>query len=82
MGHVAIPYKWKEFVTSILRDSSLDDEKASKEDRPACTHLSTRSGTIQTKKGLAMTHSKWKNAQDAVNWINLARVQDERLRFW
>ena len=27
-------------------------------------------------------HSKWKNTQDAVNWVNLARAQDKGLRFW
>ena len=27
-------------------------------------------------------HSKWKTAQDAVYWVNLARAQDKGLRLW
>ena len=57
MGHVAVPHKWKEFL--FLRgcsSSSLEDEKAKKEDRPSSSHLSTRLGTIQTLKDLAMTY--------------------------
>ena len=38
------------------QDSSLEDEKVKKEDRPSSSHLSTRSGTIQTKKHPAMTY--------------------------
>ena len=34
----------------------MEDEKAKKEDRPSSLHLSARSGTIQTKKDLAMTY--------------------------
>ena len=37
------------------QDSSLEDEKAKKEDRPSFSHLSTHSVTMQTKKNLAMT---------------------------
>ena len=39
------------------QDSSLEDEKAKKEDRPSSSHLSTRSVTIQTQQNLAMTYS-------------------------
>ena len=38
------------------QDSSLEDEKAKKEDRPSSSHLSTHSGTIQMKKNLAVTY--------------------------
>ena len=43
-------------LLSSNQDSSLADEKAEKEDRPSSSHLSTRLGTIQTKKNLAMTY--------------------------
>ena len=42
-------------LQSSNQDLSLEDEKAKKEDRPFPSHLSIRSGTIQTKKNLAMT---------------------------
>ena len=42
-------------LQSSSEDSSLEDEKARKEDRPSSSHLSTYSGTIQMKKNLAMT---------------------------
>ena len=28
------------------------------------------------------SRSKWRPSQDAVYWVNLARVQDEGLQFW
>ena len=42
-------------LQSSSQDSSLEDEKARKEDRPSSSHTSTHSGTIQKKKKLAMT---------------------------
>ena len=71
------------------QDSSLEDEKAKKEDRPftplnpfgdnpdeeePCDDLS--------KHRKVHYHSKWKTRQDAVYWINLARAQDKGLQFW
>ena len=41
---------------SSNQDSSLEDEKAKKEDRKSSSHLTTRSGTMQTKKNLAMMY--------------------------
>ena len=38
------------------QDSSLEDVKVKKENRPSSSHPSTRSGTIQTKKNLATTY--------------------------
>ena len=35
-----------------------------------------------SKPGKVHYHSEWKNTQDAVYWINLARAQDKGLRFW
>ena len=43
-------------LQSSNQDSSLEDEKAKKEDGPSSSHLSTRSGTIQMKKNLEMTY--------------------------
>ena len=67
MGHAAFPYKIERipvssrmlFLMSLQsshQDSSLEDEKAKKEDRLSSSHLSTRSGTIHTKQDPAMTH--------------------------
>ena len=66
MGHVAIPCEWREFlfhrvcsfdVTSILKSGLIAGGRESKEGRqPSSSHLSTRSGTIQTKKHPAMTY--------------------------
>ena len=101
MGQVPTPYKGKEFLfhrgcsflmlrQSSNQDSSLEDEKVKKEDRPSSSHLSKLSGRIQTKKNLAMTsqrrekvhyYCEWKNSHDALYWINLARAQDKGLRF-
>ena len=43
-------------LQSSNQDSSLEDEKAKKEDRPSSSHLTTRSGTMQTKKNPAMMY--------------------------
>ena len=76
-------------LQSSHQDLSLEDEKAKKEDRPSSSHLSTRSGTIWTKKHLAMTNQNrekntitvsGQNTQDAVYWVNLTRAQDKGLR--
>ena len=64
MGHVATNGKNSCFIEDVRlmslqssnQDSSLEDEKAKKEDRPYSSHLSTRSKTIQTKKNLAITY--------------------------
>ena len=65
MGHVAVHTNGKNscFIEngrtmcnqSSEQDSALEDEKAKKEDRPSSSYLSTHSGTIQTKKNLAIT---------------------------
>ena len=63
MCHVAFPYGWKEFlfhlgcsydVTSILKSGLIAGGRESKEGRKTDYQLSTHSGTIQTKKNLAM----------------------------
>ena len=42
-------------LQSSNQDSSLEDEKVKKEGTPSSSRLPTHSGTIQTKKNLAMT---------------------------
>ena len=97
-GHVAIPKKNGKnscFIEDVLststlsldQDTSLEDEKAKKEDRPSSSHLSTRSGTIQTKKNLAMTYQNREKYTITVSGKlltapSLTRPQDKGLRFW
>ena len=87
MGHVHTNGQNSNFIEDALmmcnqssdQDSSLEDEKVKKEDRPFSSHLSAHSGTIQVKKNLAVTlhyYSKWKTRQDAIDLINLAQAQD------
>ena len=73
MGHCAVPKKKNGKNSCFIKDvrlmslqssnhdSSLNDEKAKKEDRPSGSHLSTHSGKIQAKKNLAMTSQAEKN---------------------
>ena len=101
IGHVRIPYNWKEFLfhrgvlvmslQSSYQESSLEDEKAKKEDRSSSSHTLNPFGDNPdgeefsddvSKSGKVLYHRKWKNTQDAVYWINLARAQDKGLRFW
>ena len=72
MGHVAIPHKWKEFL--FHRGCSFD----------VTSILKTRliAGGRERKEGRPIKTRKWKNTQDAINWVNLARAQEKRLRFW
>ena len=56
------------------QDSSLEDEKAKKEDRP-----SSKLGDDDLFKTRQVHYSsKWKTRQDAVYWIYLARAQRQR----
>ena len=101
MGHVAIPYKWKEFlfhsgcsldVTSILTSGLIAGGRESKEGRQTIFFTPPNSfgdnpdeeepGDDVPKPRTVHFHSQWKNTQDAVYWINLARAQDKGLRFW
>ena len=75
----------KDVYFSILTSGLIAGGRGSIEGEPLSSHLPTRSGTLQTKKHLAMTyqnqekihfHSKWTNTQDAVYWVNLARAQE------
>ena len=78
-------------LQSSKQDSSLEDDKVKKEDRPSSSHLSTYSGKNPDKEEPSDDlskpkkvhyYSKSKNSQDAVYWINSARAQDKGLRFW
>ena len=42
-------------LQSFGKDSSLEEKKAKRDDKPSSSHLSTRSKTIQTKKNPATT---------------------------
>ena len=64
-GHVAVPFKWNEFlfhpdcsydVTSILKSWLIAGERESKKEGKPSSQLSTHSGTVQTKQNLAMTY--------------------------
>ena len=81
MGHVAIPYTWKEFlfhrgcshnVRSILRSGLIAGGRECKEGRQTIffTPLNLH------YEGISKTN------QDAVYWINLARARDKGLQFW
>ena len=77
-------------LQSFGKDSSLEENKAKRDDKPSSSHLSTRSETIQTKKNPATTcwsREKYaltaggKPRHDADYWINLARAQEKGLQF-
>ena len=100
MGHVAIPYTCKEFMTHkgssfdctpILKTGLFAGGRTSKYGRQTVffAHLNpileTEPLEILTNDDFAkprMEHcrSKWRRSQDAVNFVNLARVQDEGLQ--
>ena len=101
MCHVAIPYKWKEFlfhcgcsvdVPSILTSGLNDGGGESKEGRQTIffTPLNPfgnnpdeeEPGDDLSTPRKVHYHRKWKNTQDAENWINLARAQHKGSRFW
>ena len=101
MGHVAIPYKWKEIlfhrgcsfdVASVLKSGLIAGGKESKEGRQTIffTPLNPFGDNPDeeepcddlSKPRKVHCYSTWKNTQDAVHWINLARAQDKGLRFW
>ena len=67
MGHFATPYKWKNswFIEDVCLMSL---QSSNKEHRPSSSHLSTRSGTIHTKKNLAMTHQYRRNVHYHSKW--------------
>ena len=68
----------------------LEDEKAKKEDRPSSSSLKSFGDNPDeeepsddlSKPRKVHYYSKWKNTQDAVYWVNLARAHDKGLRFW
>ena len=79
MGHVAIPYSWKEFVfhrgcsfkiKSILETELTAGGRESKDKRQ----------TIFSRK--VHYHSSWKHDQDVVYCEKLSRAQDQGLGFW
>ena len=99
MGHVAVPYFWKEFlfhqdvrfnVTSILKPGLIAGGRESKEGRQTIFFAlpnpfgdnpdEQEPGDDLSKPRKVQYHSKWKNTQDAVKWVNLARAQDKGLR--
>ena len=67
MGHVGIPYTWKELLfhrkslRSLTQDSLLEDEKVKKEDGQSSSHLSTLLVRIQMKKNLATIYQNREN---------------------
>ena len=82
-------------LQSSNQDSSLEDEKAKKEDRPSSSHSHNLFGDNADEEEpsddvskLRKVHyiksekSKWKDTQDAVCWINLAEHKTKGLRFW
>ena len=69
-------------LQSSNQDPSLEDEKAKKEDRQSSHPYEEEPGDDLSKPRKVHNDSKWKNSQDAVHWINLARAQDKGLRFW
>ena len=98
MGHVALPYKWKEFlfhrgcscdVTSILKSGLIAGGRECKEGRQTIFFapldpFGDSPDEEEPREDFSKPHyhSKWKSRQDAVNWINLARAQDKGLQSW
>ena len=77
MGHVTIPYKWKDFLfhrgcsydaTSILKSGLVAAGRERKTDRPSSSHLSTRSVTIQVKKNQARTSRRPRKVHNHSRW--------------
>ena len=84
MGHVAIPYKWKEFlfhrgyshnVQSILRSGLVAGGREGKQGRQTIFFppLNPLGPDPDEEK---LSESKWKTNQDAVYWLYLALAQD------
>ena len=79
-------------VTSILKSGLIAGRRESKEGRLTIffTPLNPFGNNPDeeepsddlSKPRKVHCHSKGKNYQDAVHWINLARAQDKGLRFW
>ena len=90
MGHVAIPFKWKEFlfhggfpynVTSIFKSGLIAGGRERKEGRQTIfftplIHSGEPSDDF-SKPRKAHYHWQWTSRQDAVYWINLARAQEK-----
>ena len=81
MGHVDVPYKWKEFlfhrgcsfnVTSILTSGPITGGRESKEGRQTIffTPLNPFGDKIQSKKDLAMTFSKSRKVHYHSKWMS------------
>ena len=89
-----VSYKWKEFlfhrecsfnVTSILTSGLIAGGRESKAGRQTIFGYNPHeeeSGNDPSKPRKVHYHSKWKNTQDAVYWVDLARAQDKGPRFW
>ena len=78
-------------LQSLGQDSSLEEKRTKRDDKPSSSHLSTRSGDNPDeeepsddllKQRKVHSHSKWKPRHDADYWINLARAQEKGLQFW
>ena len=95
MGHVAVPFRWKEFLFHggcSSRSGLMAGGRESEEGRQAVffTPLNPfgsnpdeeepSNDSLRPRK--EHYHSKWKPHQDAVYWINLARAQGKGLQFW
>ena len=95
LGHVTIPYNWKEFTfhkgrsfdcTSILKSGIVAGGRQTVFFAPLNPKILTEPPEILTSDDFTkprMEHhrSKWRPSQDAVYWVNLARAHDEGLQF-
>ena len=97
MGHVALPYKWKEFlfhrgcsynVQPILKSGLIAGGRGSKQGGQTIFFTPLNPfGPNPDEEKLSDDLSKrrkaqYKTNQDAVYRINLARAQDKGLQFW
>ena len=91
MGHVAIPFKWKEFVfhrgrsfdlKSILDAGLIAGAKKSKEGRQTVDHEIEEEFEGDLSKPRKIHYeTKWKHSHDAVFCIHLATQQKKGLTF-
>ena len=94
MGHVAVPYKWKEFLfhEHTLRPGLIAGGRESKEGRQTIifTPLNPFGDNPDeeepcddlSKPRKVHYHRKWKTSQDGVYWVNVSRAKDKGPQFW